>query len=207
MKLKSLLAHASMALCLPGVSMAAPTMYTYTGEFFATIEDSSEVPGSYTTGMRNTGFFILTDAIAPNTTFSASSPSDARILDFSFDNGRLQFNQGDNTTFPLGVSLTTNASGELSTWRISMNRQNPLPGIVQGDLGILNTTETNCGVFPCDVSRLIASFGPFAGDVARNDVPGSWTITPVPEPSTYAFFLAGIALVGFAVKRRTPLRH
>ena len=44
--------------------------------------------------------------------------------------------------------------------------------------------------------------GPFPGFNASFSLSGANLITPVPEASTYGMMLAGLGLVGFAVRRR-----
>ena len=44
--------------------------------------------------------------------------------------------------------------------------------------------------------------GPFGGFNAQFNLTGANLITPVPEASTYGMMLAGLGLVGFAVRRR-----
>ena len=43
--------------------------------------------------------------------------------------------------------------------------------------------------------------GPFTNDVARAKPRSQAPVTPVPEPSQWALMLAGLALVGYLVKR------
>jgi len=176
----------------PATAFAVPTVYTYTGAQFSNVPDSGAIPGQYDTGMRITGAITLDGAITPSTTVSFSDVS-PNLIAFNFNDGR--FNYTPNNV-DAAVSLVTNASGGISAWSIFM--QGSIPAANVGSFQV--DSGTPCSTF-CD-RVVLTNLLNTAQDRAESLNLGSWTVTPVPEPSTYAFMLAGIALVGFAAHRR-----
>ena len=62
-------------------------------------------------------------------------------------------------------------------------------------------TPSRSSIQPCDAVGITLI------DAANSFVPGTWTVAAVPEPSTYALLLAGLALVGFSAKRHMSMPH
>jgi hypothetical protein len=65
-----------------------------------------------------------------------------------------------------------------------------------------NPTARGDNVFyygPLERSATISN--PLANSTARTNARGARQVTPVPEPSEWAMMLAGLALVGFIVRR------
>jgi hypothetical protein len=66
---------------------------------------------------------------------------------------------------------------------------------------------SNTGGFSCDFASVVST-GLAAGQYATfNAATGSISITAVPEPSTYAMALAGLACGGWQMFRRRRLRQ
>lgn len=195
---KFLSACAAALILLPAMSFAVPTVYTYTGPNFTDVENQSAL-GGYTFDMSFSGSITLTDAILPNSfeSFGSGSPL---ILGFSFSDGRMQY-----TNVNLGIfgsasfEFQTNDEGQIQSWDLRITLDMPTDGVLFAQA----FSKSLCGgPEPCD--RVELNDGEVL-DTAFVFGSGSWTVTSVPEPSTYALFIAGIALVGFAAKRRIRL--
>jgi len=193
---KKLLSCACLTL-LPATAFAVPTIYTYTGTPYTTIVDQTPPPGTYTTEMRLTGSITLADAIAADSAVLFSDAS-ADLQALTFNDGRRSYGQANVTPGSVNISLTTDTSGAISSWSLGMFRNAPTAGILGHFLSF-----SSCASIACDTVFLHAAAA--AADVGQSALPGSWTITAVPEPSAYALFVAGIALVGFDVHRLSKL--
>ena len=99
------------------------------------------------------------------------------------------------------VVLVADASGNnVASWQIFAGLVLSAPGI--GSVGV-RTVGPGCLLGgPCDTGFAVDNFNPANIDRGETFVAGSWTVTAVPGPSTYALFLAGIGLVGFGAHRR-----
>jgi hypothetical protein len=195
MKTKLVLACASLLALLPATGLAVPTVYSYTGPFYSEIIDSA-YPGTYTTSMRVTGLVTFAEKIAPNTivNIALGNPS---VLSYGFNDGRFDYNLGN--VYQGQLVFETDASGGVAEWFVSVNIA-PAPGVPNSHA----STRSN----PCNASNVCdAAYvqEKFNYDRANVYGAGSWTVTAIPEPQTYALFLAGIALVGFAAHRRSNL--
>ena len=197
--MKTLLLSATLAALLPSTGLAVPTVYTFTGAPYTQIEDSPEIPGTYDTSMRVTGSLTLAAPLAPNTPRRGVDPTS-----FAFSDGRLAsaFTQ-DNIDPLVGItffSLGTNAGGDVVDWDFEVARGAsglPSPATFAAVAGsTISGQYRTVGFLSIDGNRT---------DEGRNFFGGTWTVTPIPEPSTYALFLAGIAIVGFAAHRRHKL--
>jgi hypothetical protein len=185
MKSNLVLACACLSL-LPATSVAVPTIYTYTGRPYTLIHDVNAPAGTYTTDMNLSGSITLMNAVPPNTATEFILGDSAEVLNFSFNDGRVEY--------PLGrlFMFTTDASGGIAQWHVEL---------VDAPAGfaMARAWTVTGGDFASVSARNRES------DRAQSIVPGTWTVTPIPEPETYALFLAGIAVVGFAAHRRIKL--
>jgi len=179
---------------LPATSFAVTTLYTYSGQSYSSIRDDLVPAGTYTNSMRTIGSIALQDAIAPNSVVTLIT-GDPTISSFSFSDGRFTYTPGsaDGWSF----TLDTNSTGGIESWSLAVSILAPT-----SDASIVQILSNGpCTLVPCDSASLVEGGGAIA-DVAQSLSIGNWTVTPVPEPSTYALFLAGIALVGFAAHLR-----
>ena len=153
--------------------------------------------------MRVTGSVTLAEKIAPDSVLNVNVDNPS-VLAFSFNDGRFEYTKANQVTGHGTVVLTTNTSDDnIASWQIFAGLVAPAPGI--GSAGV-RTVGPGCLLGgPCDTGLAVDNFNPANVDRGESFVAGSWTVTAVPEPSTYALFLAGIALVGFAAHRRSKL--
>jgi hypothetical protein len=170
-------------------------MYSYTGTPYTEIFDDPDVPGTYTTDMRLTGSFILP---AP---LPANSSGNTQVLTFNFSDGRISAEQGDLLYY--FDPIITDANGNIVEWQIQIASElQPIPYDFQWASSNFLCANTFCGdavFFSPDPS----GSGPFDG--ARSFVPGTWTATPIPEPSAYLLMLTGFGLVvAYAARGSTP---
>ena len=195
MQTKLVLACAS--LLLPVTGSAVQTTYTYTGLPYTIVQNADEIPGEYDTSMSVSGFLTLSEAMPASSSVRLDdSPS---ILSFDFFDGRLHYTNTDQTT-GTNFFFTTDASGVPQSWSVHIGRRSGLPsGAVNADTHIEATGDS------AHIHTSPSGIFDAAGTGLWNI--GTWTVTPVPEPSEYALLLAGIALVGFAAHRRNRLQH
>jgi len=191
---KLIIACASLSALLPGTSIAVPTIYSYVGTPYTPFWNGITIPGAYTNSMRLTGSITLKEAIAPDSHISTRGHR-PEVLAFSFNDGRVEHTKANAPSFAQFI-LLTNASGGIEHWNILIRRYiDPWTAVL--------STYGNCDPgFWCDDVELSPEDGR-RGDRAYTVLKGSWTVTPVPEPSTYALFLAGIAIVAVAARLRS----
>ena len=182
--IRTTLAALLMAAVLsPQIGMANST-YTFTGENFDTIVDSPAVPGTYTTAMSISGSFETASAL-PALFSGVVTP-----LAFSFTDGRTVFsNPFPGTTLANQFLFTTDAGGNITDWNIQLAYSSGATIFnLLSSTGVGNASITNPG--GADTAGIIKV------------CTGIWcTATPMPEPSTYAMMVAGLALLGFVARR------
>lgn len=122
-----------------------------------------------------------------------------------------------NFTFPtLGAaasasSVSLNLNSLTSITGLSLQLWTVTGGTRTGALGSLVSTGATAGQSVTLNNVTLNAGGNYAYVVAGTDtgaLGGSYVLTasaaPVPEPETYALFLAGLAAVGFVARRRAP---
>ncbi|MEI6741141.1 MAG: PEP-CTERM sorting domain-containing protein, partial [Gemmatimonadaceae bacterium] len=179
-----LLAGSAALLAIAAPVNAAVTTYTYSGFEF------SSVKGPYTTSDRVTGSITLASSLPSNlTTFTAVAP-----ISFSFGDG---VDTLTNTSLNVGslFAFKTDASGEIYAWQAV---------VYVGSASQLSINTVNApGILPVYDAVYVNSGNTAYGQILNS--PGTWTVTAVPEPETYAMFLAGLGLLGVHWRRRS--RH
>ena len=184
-----LLAGLFAALAAPRSS--ARETYTYAGNHFTSFQYGDPPAGSYTTAMSVSGSFEVASAFTPFVGYNFTP------LAYEFTDGRNLFSSAS----PAGSAyfeIVTNASGEIDWWNIQL-RDEPTPGnirqIMTGSPGALLGQDS--GVIQVSIEGAVSG-----DDGWINSQPGSWSVTAVPEPETYALMLAGLALLGCTARRR-----
>lgn len=162
-------------------SSSADVIYTYTGNDFTT------VTAPYTLTDSVTGYFDLTAALGNST-----GPQSITPVAFSFSDGvdTITSSNASSASF----NITTGPSGDITSWDISILNQ---PGIGEDAIYTHNTPYLPLTV-PGDEGALVAGG---SGGFNAN-APGTWAVTAVPEPSTWAMMLLGFAGIGFMAYRR-----
>ena len=192
---------------------SAVVSYTYTGNFFTTIDDSSPPVGTYDNSMRISGIFDLANPLAANT----SADITADVLDFSFFDGRNTLTKSDlailgpdDTAFQF-FFIQTDASGQIEQWNVVLNLQREIDS--PSYKGIFMSTENIFGgLDPQDVARLENNSCSGGGctivrDRAIAQGAGGWTSDQTPssvdEPSSTLGLLAlGLCCIPYIRSRR-----
>lgn len=164
-----------LSLSSSGLSDGISTIATLTG---GTV-DSTTVPG----------------AIAPNGTsgnFLAVGPTSGTTASLSFANGGVSY-----ISFLWGSPDTYNELTVTSTGNVQQT-------VLAADLGL----TTGAGA-PSQYVQFTANAGVEITGLSFANVPSidafetaNYSITPVPEPETYALMLAGLGVMGFVARRR-----
>lgn len=171
----------------------ADTIYTYTGNPFTDFFNTACPP---TCNM--SGFFTLSSPLAPNTVVFNLIPDS-----FSFTDGSVTITDTNATVSPFGSGqfsdfwVTTNSLGNIVVWNTQFfsgpnfmfSGTNP-PGCV--GCGVIDTS----GAF---VNTVV-------GSAFVNDNPGTWSVTPVPEPGSVLFITTGLLGVGVLEWRKRRIK-
>jgi hypothetical protein len=190
-------------------SVRAQVTYTYTGSPFTYV-------GTYGTDVTHiSGSFSLASALPPNYTYLLTPDTiGGTILNYSFTDGRDTLTMANYATsnslgYGSGQShptfaVTTGSSGQITAW--DLNILSPAAWI-----NLYNVTNPTMWTSDPVYSTLFnEGTTPVDGIVANPSAPynanavpssGSWSVSGIPEPSTYAA-LFGLAALGFAVLRR-----
>jgi hypothetical protein len=160
---------------------AAVTTYTYTGSSF------TSATSPYTTNDSVTGSITLANALASNlTNFTTVVPTS-----FSFSAGVSTLTNATPNVGSL-FAFKTDAFGDISQWQIA---------IFTGSVFQFSIGTTNAPSLFTPTDQIIVNGGNTAFGQIQNS-PGTWAVTSVPEPESYAMFLAGLGLMGGIARRR-----
>jgi hypothetical protein len=184
----SRLGIASMLLASLTGSASADVVYTYTGN--AAQYDYGTLAGCVGT-CEITGSFTLSAPLSANlayaTTINATSFSFTNGI-FSIDNTNAIFSSGYNSL----IRVSTDATGAIQDWYVAL---------VRGP----DDYNVNIAIFSCSLCGQdgVYNYEPYlVGYAFNSSSPGVWTVTGVPEPSTWAMMIFGFAGVGFMAYRR-----
>jgi PEP-CTERM motif len=200
------LALASASLSAQAVSVPAISMTVNGGSF--TIGSTPGSPDPWTSFSISSNMIGNTDVEygSPFYLLSSSSPADI------FNNSTGAYAPYGGTAAaggdPISASMNLAAgtlSVDLSGWTVYWNDSN----FNQGSTAATGTLS-NCSGNTCNYSIAWTNMqagGPFPGQT------GSWTLTgsitasaPVPEASTWGMMLAGLSVIGAALRRRSATK-
>lgn len=172
-----------------GLVLTAPafaTTYTYTGNNFDSIRDTTAIGGQYNTSQSVQGSFDLAFTLPANQT---SLDVSALVTSFSFTDGRQTFTDASTLSREF-FNVSTDATGQISMWRVVLEStsNNPLDAI----------DTVNFGASVRDRGRQLITGGNFDQGSIQNAA-GSWTVTNIPEPGTA--LLLGLGLVALSSER------
>jgi hypothetical protein len=197
-------------------SAQAAVTYTYTGNPFATVVTNGPTspPQLYTTTDFVSGSFVLPSPLATNLTDSFVSPTS-----FQFSDGVQTISDSNiNPAFQSEFEFSTDASGKIVAWTVNL-------GSVTSSIFAQILTSTSlfpgpppsapldsgeqilCGPNSTPFSCVLGGDPFYQIEGFVNGSPGTWAVSnSVPEISTWAMMLLGIAGVGFAAHRRAAAR-
>jgi PEP-CTERM motif len=200
------------AFCIGSAApAAAAVVYTYTGSDFDVFYNS-DAGFAYAAGDRLTFNFSLPTALAAG----ASTDLLLQQTDWNASDGKYTFGgngqvglfsldtyNSQAVTSVLGADLTTDASGNITSWSFSLFSSTHASQAYSSSTPF--DVALSGGVYDYIYSR--------PGDSGANGVPieeaavnrpGSWTVTgaasAVPEPATWAMLLLGLFGVGFMMR-------
>jgi len=205
-----------LAVLLAALPARANIVYSYLGNPYTDISDSSLPAGTFDTSMLISGSFELANPIAPNTPLTDIT---ADVLNFSFFNGRSTLTQASArlTTF---FFVQTNAVGAISVWDVIIQQALP-PSLLgeeisiatqndsTGSLGLSGVTDRG-QLAVCEPATIPRGLCILRADVASVDNrPGVWSSTvtgtpgtPVSEPATAGLALAALGCLAASTRRR-----
>ncbi len=185
-------AIALLALSVMPISQAsADYQLNYVGTPFAAAS------GAYDTTMRVTASFVLTDTLynslagnAGQAVVYAFTTLVPGLVSYQVNDGVQSFS---NLADLNALVLTISSTNDVTNWAFAS-----YSGITGGEV----CSQSNPAVSTC-VGDSVRDIGGIAGSVGYNALaPGTWTVTSVPEPETYAMMIAGLGLLGFLARRR-----
>jgi hypothetical protein len=192
MKIKSTVTAAVVGLLSLGVingNSARAAVYDYTGNDF-----NSFFGSTYTSSDSVTASFSFSSVLPDNLSNANLSPET-----FSISDGVQTITNSSTGAHVAFFELSTNSSGAIVGWNIVIYDETStayheidLAGI---DRGLMQT----CGAGSTTTSCINASN---VTDGSQTNDPGIWTVTGVPEPSTWAMMILGFMGVGFMAYRR-----
>lgn len=197
-KMTKIAAAAVLAVASTGamaVPVAIDTMFAANGSF-----DLGGTPG-------NPGSWAFSGAAMDLT----AANNQAYGTSFNFFSQPVSVFSGDGTYAPYGAAAvvggpaiggtvdaaTNSITVDMSNWTAFWNGTN----FNQGAPSVIGTWNSGTGAFNIAWSSTVVG-GPFNGQTGNWSLQGMAAAAPVPEASTYGMMLAGLGLVGFAVRRR-----
>jgi hypothetical protein len=161
---------------LPAVILALMTTYAKSDVLLQyTGSNFGIVSGPYTTSDHVSGNFVLDQPLGDNLK-SAS----VDVVSFSVSDGVQTLDQANAG---LMFYITTGATGQIESATFIVSS---VGGTIQSILG-------------SDVANVASGIGETFG----SPPPSPWTVSPIPEPSTWAMMILGFCSLGFLAYRKT----
>jgi PEP-CTERM motif len=183
-------------ICLLLVSLPsyAQVTYTYTGNDFNTVGPP------YTTSDNVTGSVTFASQLPSNLNFVSEAPTS-----WSFSDGVDSLASTLSGVIPHFL-FKTDSSGDIVGWFVHVFWQ-PDPYDYYEIYSYANYPNSAYYPYTNPVTDDQGDYVLGVYDVYKGlvlNAPGTWTlsVTPVPEPETYAMLLAGLGLLGFMARRR-----
>jgi hypothetical protein len=189
-----------------GAASATELRYTYTGQDFTNV-DVHGPSTPFTTSDFISFTFTSPYALAPNLDEGGFA---GPITSWSLTLGPLSYSSLDPTSVLYSINFSTDSSGHITAWQFTTQTDVVAPNLQPAEYP------------PTPYEEEVASFNlPPTFGVAdliyipsiyqdsyyafNGDSPGAWTVTSVPEPSTWGMMLtgfAGLAFAAYSAKRR-----
>jgi hypothetical protein len=182
-----------------GAASATELRYTYTGQDFTNV-DVHGPSTPFTTSDFISFTFTSPYALAPNLDEGGFA---GPITSWSLTLGPLSYSSLDPTSVLYSINFSTDSSGHITAWQFTTQTDVVAPNLQPAEYP------------PTPYEEEVASFNlPPTFGVAdliyipsiyqdsyyayNGDSPGAWTVTSVPEASTWAMLLTGFAGLAFA---------
>lgn len=199
--LRTILCLVILLVALVRPAQATPMLYTYTGQDFTNFAGDAR-PQAWA---NLSGWFTLTDPLSP-LLGSAVIPAAVVPLDFSFTDGWSTLTPTTiDRHYQYKFALSTDPAGLIQSWMFSLYAVDHQRAFISD--GRANGTDQT--VLPSPIQTQAAMTVDSPGVWTATDVPVVQTARvvepptqPVPEPSTWALLLTGLALVGLGRQRR-----
>ena len=185
--MKKIIFAALIAMHLAPSAMA-DTIFTYTGNNYASCG------GTYCSG----GPYAL--SVTFDTTMMGSALDNLPLTNIAATITSFKFSDGSGLTLnkssaaSSNIEIATNASGNVTAWFV---------GAYANSANTQMQTNLNSPFGPISGADFSETTAFFAGNYGIVGTPGTWTVSGVPEPETYAMMLAGLGLLGFIATRRS----
>lgn len=176
---------------LTATSASATVVYNYSGANY-----NQFLSGGYTTSMSLSGSLTLETALPANLAFQDIT---SLVIDYSFSTGLETLSRSDPGHL-FYAAISTDSSGNILNWGV----QGVSPSI-QGKSSFSTIHALWGGTFlSYDLAQDAYGNGTLPHGEAAGPV-GSWTISAIPESSTWTMMVLGFCGVGVLLCRRTSI--